>query len=359
MPELLLVGAGHAHLHLITHARDLVAVGYRVRVLAPPTFDYSGVASATAAGSLAATEGRIDVRALCARHPVELVEATLVDLDVPGRQATTSTGDTLDYDVLSLNLGSVVHAHGLRVDDDVLRVKPLSDLAALSARLESAPQATVTVIGGGSTGLELAAHLAVRPGVDHVRLVEASAEIGADLPFGARRRLKRLLARRGVEVLTATEVREVTGSAVVLDRGTLPHDVALLATGLAAPPVLARVGLGDADGVPVTATLQHVDHPEIHAVGDCAHFTPQPLPRVGVHGVRQGPVLLESLLARARGEALPTYTPPARALAVLDLGDGVALAVRGRWWWYGAAALRLKRRIDRRWLDKYRSSTAP
>lgn len=355
MPELLLVGAGHAHLHLIARAGDLVAAGYRVRVLAPAIFDYSGVASATAAGSLAPADGRIDVRALCDRHPVELVEARLADLDVPGRRATTSSGETLDYDVLSLNIGSVVVAPGLRADDDVLRVKPLSDLAELSARLEAAPRATVTVIGGGSTGLELAAHLSVRPGVDHVRLIEASRKIGTDLPDGARRRLGRLLAHRGVEVLTSTAVREVTGRDVVLDRGTLPHDVALLATGLAAPPLVTQVGLGDADGVPVTETLQHVDHPEVYAGGDCAHFTPQPLPRVGVHGVRQGPVLLESLLARTRGDALPTYTPPARALAVLDLGDGVALAVRGRWWWYGASALWLKRRIDRRWLETYRA----
>ena len=357
MPELLLVGAGHAHLHLIARARDLVGAGYRVRVLAPPSFDYSGVASATAAGALPATAGRIDVRALCALHPVDLVEATLVDLDVPGRLATTSTGETISYDVLSFNVGSVVDTHGLPVDDRVLRVKPLSDLAELSARLEASPGATITVIGGGSTGLELATHLSVRPGVAHVRLVEAGPEIGADLPAGARRRLTRLLARRGVEVLTTTSVREVTGSEVVLASGVLTHDVALLATGLAAPPLLQRMGVGDPDGVPVTATLQHVDHPEIYAGGDCAHFTPQPLPRVGVHGVRQGPVLLESLLARTRGDTLPTYSPPARALSVLDLGDGVGLAVRGRWWWYGVAALWLKQRIDRRWLKKYRSPT--
>ncbi|WP_323792714.1 NAD(P)/FAD-dependent oxidoreductase [Nocardioides sp.] len=359
MPELLLVGAGHAHLHLIAHAADLVAAGYRVRVLAPPSFDYSGVASATAAGSLPASTGRIDIRALCALQPVDLVEATLVDLDVPGQVATTSTGETLSYDVLSFNVGSVVDTRDLPVDDQVLRVKPLSDLAELSARLEAVPGATVTVIGGGSTGLELATHLSVRPGVARVRLVEAGPTIGADLPAGARRRLVRLLARRGVEVLTNTSVREITGREVLLDSGPLPHDVALLATGLAAPPLLQRVGVGGTHGVPVTATLQHVDHPEIYAGGDCAHFTPQPLPRVGVHGVRQGPVLLASLLARAGGDPLPTYTPPARSLSVLDLGGGVGLAVRGRWWWYGAAALRLKERIDIRWLDKYRSAGTP
>ena len=36
-----------------------------------------------------------------------------------------------------------------------------------------------------------------------------------------------------------------------------------------------------------------------------------------------------------------------------DLGDGRGLAVRGRWWWEGRAALWLKRRKDRRWLARY------
>ena len=36
-------------------------------------------------------------------------------------------------------------------------------------------------------------------------------------------------------------------------------------------------------------------------------------------------------------------------------GGGVGLAVRGRFWWCGTAALRLKRRIDRRWLARYRT----
>ncbi len=354
MPELLLVGAGHAHLHLISHARDLVAAGYRVRVRAPATFDYSGVASATAAGSLPVAAGRIDIAALAALHDVELVAGTLTDLDLTARVATASSGVTLAYDVLSLNLGSVVETRGLVVSEEVLRVKPLSDLAELSARLDAAPAATVTVIGGGSTGLELAAHLAARPGISRVRLVEAGPEVGVDLPAGARRRIVRLLEKRSVEVHTDSTVHEVTGSEVELEQGSLPHDVALLATGLIAPPLLRRLGLGDAAGVPVTATLRHVDHPEIYAGGDCAHFTPEPLPRIGVHGVRQGPVLLAGLLARVAGEEAPTYEPPARALAVLDLGGGVGLAVRGRWWWYGAGSLLLKRWIDRRWLRQYR-----
>ena len=136
---------------------------------------------------------------------------------------------------------------------------------------------------------------------------------------------------------------------------TISHDLALVAAGLRAPELLAAIGLGDERGVPVRATLQHQDRDEIYAAGDCAHFLPEPLARIGVHGVRQGPVLHASLMARVGEGPLPEYQPPRTTLAILDLGGGVGLAVRGRWWVFGRAALRLKRFIDRRWLKIYRS----
>ena len=358
MSVVLLVGAGHAHLYVVQRAGDLVAAGYRVHLVAPRFFDYSGVVSATAAGALATGAGRIDVRSLTEACGVDFHEGTLQTLDPEARLAITSEGEQLSYDVISLNIGSVVAPVGMDVDPAVLRVKPLSGLAGLDARLRAFghPGATVTVVGGGASGLELAAHLSVRPDVLQVRLVEAGSMIGADLPVGARKRMVRVLGARGVAVHLGCLVRHLGERHLDCDDGTvLTHDVALLATGLTAPPLLAELGLGDERGVPVRATLQHVDRDEIYAMGDCARFLPRPLPRVGVHGVRQGPVLLQSLLARVRGEQLPAYQPQRRALSILDLGDGVGLAVRGRWWCYGAGALRLKRYIDRRWLRTYQA----
>ena len=103
MPDLLLVGAGHAHLHVVKHAGELGAAGYRLQLLAPRYFDYSGVASAsaTAAGALDSDAGRIDVRALVGVSGVEFHEGTLESLDPELRIATTSDGARLPYDVLA------------------------------------------------------------------------------------------------------------------------------------------------------------------------------------------------------------------------------------------------------------------
>ena len=138
------------------------------------------------------------------------------------------------------------------------------------------------------------------------------------------------------------------------DGTRVPHDTVVLATGLAPPPLATRSPLGGSDGFPVRDTLQHRDHDDVYAAGDCADFLPGPLPRIGVHGVRQGPVLLAALQARIAGAPAPVYRPQRQALAILDLGAGTGLAVRGGWWWLGRASLALKHRIDRRWIDGYR-----
>ena len=269
MPDLLLVGAGHAHLYVVKHAGELRAAGYRVQLLAPRFFDYSGVASATAAGALSSDAGRIDVRSLASASSVEFHEGTLESLDPETRIAVTSDGDHLYYDVLSVKIGSVVAPAGMHVHPAVLRVKPLSGLADLDARLRASGQqgATVTVVGGGASGLELAAHLSVRSDVVQIRLVESGTIIGAGLPEGARKRIVRLLATRGVAVRTGCVVRDLGERQLVCEDDTeMSHDVALLATGLTAPPLLAEVGLGDGHGVPVRATLQHVGRDDIYAV---------------------------------------------------------------------------------------------
>ncbi len=352
--RLLLVGAGHAHLHLLKNASRLAHVGYQVTLVAPRWFDYSGTASATAVSGRDHAEGRIDVAALT-RGRLDHLEALVSDFDLTARTVGTDRETTLAWDVVSFNIGSVATVPaGLTVSDSVVPIKPLSSLATLRDRLREPPPGRghhVTVVGGGASGVELAAHLAARQDVDRVRLFEAGPRLAPSLPPGAAGRLATWLTRRGVEIRTGVSVCEVDDDRVVLaDGSALSHDIAVLATGLGAPPLATRADLGGPGGIPVRATLQHRHHDDVYAAGDCADFLPERLDRIGVHGVRQGPVLLAALEARAEGAAAPTYRPARRALSILDLGSGTALAARGRWWWLGGSSLVRKRWIDRRWI---------
>lgn len=373
--DVLLVGGGHTHLHLLRRATELAAAGVRLRLLAPAHLDYSGSAAAAATGALEPDAGRIDVAGLARRAGVHHLDDRLVHIEPGPKRVQTADGQDLTYDVASLNLGSVVATEGMFVAPTVARVKPLAALAPLRGWLDTVASSRapgtlrVHVIGGGATGLELAGNLAARlgrlareavgAGRAEVHLLERRRQVGASLPAAARRRLVRRLHERGVVLHTGVIVTRVAEDHLVVDGEVRPHSLAVVATGLVAPEVVRSSGLGDERGVLVRATLQHRDHDDVYAVGDCAWFLPSPLPRLGVHGVRQGPVLAASLVARRRGDPLPAYSPPRQPLQILDLGGGRALAVKGRWWVEGRGALQLKRAIDRRWLAQHAAGRGP
>ncbi|MEX0868312.1 MAG: FAD-dependent oxidoreductase, partial [Nitriliruptoraceae bacterium] len=185
-------------------------------------------------------------------------------------------------------------------------------------------------------------------------LFERGPSLLANFPPGAQAATLRRFRRRGVTVHLDTPVCRLTTHGLDTGRRWHAHDVAVLATGLVAHPDVERMGLGGHDGIPVDETLQHVSYDDIYAVGDCAHRVDAPLPKIGVYAVRQGPVLVESLLARRRGDALPRFAAADHVLQIVDLGDGTAVAARGRRWFAGRLPRVVKRRIDRRWLDRYR-----
>ncbi len=357
--RLVLVGAGHAHLHLLRNASRLARAGIRTTLVAPDWFDYSGAASAIAAGSRDPAQGRIDVAALARRASVEHLSDLATDVDAAGRTVSTSDGSRIGWDLISFNIGSIAGGPlAVPPAAAIVGVKPLSDLARLRERLAHPPDGRghrITVVGAGPSGIELAAHLAARPDTEQIHLLESGDRVGAFLPRRAADRVVSLLEGRGVRIMAGVAVQRVADDAVHLSDGTrLPHDTVILATGLAAAPLATRSPLGGRNGFPVRATLQHRDHDDVYAAGDCADFLPLPLPRIGVHGVRQGPVLLAALEARTNGAPAPVYRPQRQALSILDLGAGTALAVRGRWWWLGGRSLALKHRIDERWLADYR-----
>jgi selenide,water dikinase len=103
----------------------------------------------------------------------------------------------------------------------------------------------------------------------------------------------------------------------------------------------------------IRPTLQVDAHPDIFAVGDCASLRGERLPRAGVYAVRQGPVLRENLEAWLAGERPRAWEPQGDFLALLNLGDGRAMAVKWGWAVVGRWVMWLKDRIDRRFVERF------
>jgi NADH dehydrogenase FAD-containing subunit len=367
--RLVLVGAGHAHLHLVREADQMRAAGLEVTLIAPRRFQYSGLATGVLSGALAAEEAEIDVAALTAAFGVRHLPRPVTAIDREKRLLTLAGDATEPFDLLSLNIGSVAaDPHALAAHPDVWPVKPLANLFALRARIEmevanSETSPRIVIAGGGQSALEIAASLCgliERAGLNPDVTVIAP-DWGTFLPAGARRRLLASLRARGVVLLVDSVIAREPGVCRRADGGDRPCDHLVLATGLTGPPLLGDLDLPvDAEGrLCLGATLQSVGDPGIFAVGDCAVIEDHPRPAAGVFGVRAAPVLLDNLVALACDRPLRPWKPQKRWLSIMDLGDGRGLATRGGLWSLGRAALWLKRRLDHDFIWRMRAAPDP
>jgi len=348
--RVVLAGAGHAHLGVLRHAGALRAAGVEPFLIAPPTFHYSGLATAVLSGALPPGRALLDVAALAARFGVPHLPAEVTAVDRDARRLHLSDGRDLAYDAVSFNIGSVTGAGtDLPGEGETWPVKPLSGLAGLRARLDDhladGVSPSILVAGGGPTGFEVAAALAGR--------VERAA------PDQALERLSAVLQRRGILQVSGEATSRRPGEVLLSDGRALPCDLLVLATGLRAPGVIADLGLPLSEDarLAVGPTLQSTGDPRVFAVGDCAVITGSPRPPAGVFGVRAAPILARNLAALGTGARLSTYAPQSRWLSILDLGDGTGLALRGPFWSLGRGALMLKRRLDLGFVDGLRAAS--
>ncbi|CAL9345164.1 NAD(P)/FAD-dependent oxidoreductase [Streptomyces sp. enrichment culture] len=202
---------------------------------------------------------------------IAFVRGQATAIDPEAHTVRIEGGDTLGYDTLVLALGS-------RTDTDT--VPGVADHAfplespELAARLADTAAAggTVTVCGGGLTGIEAATEIAEnRPGL-RVTLL-SDGEPGAMMGPRARAHLRRALTRLGITVRTGARVTKVLPDAVELADGELvPADVCVWTTGVKVPPLAADAGIDvdDRGRTVVDATLASVSHPDIRAIGDAA-----------------------------------------------------------------------------------------
>lgn len=364
--RVLLVGGGHAMLPLLVGAEALVRRGVAVTLLSDaPRLWYSGMVPEYLGGVYTREQATIDLRAWCARTGVVFAEDTAAHLDAEARTVTTAGGETLGFDLAAFDIGGANPHRGAA--EGAIPTKPLHHVEALQAQVEAAlatgGPCHVVIVGGGAAGTEVALNLsaralAVRPGALALTILEPSDALLSGFPRGMQRHARHLLETRGAVVRTGARARLATDTQVTLETGeTLDADAVLWATGSEGQPLFRAAGLpvDDRGWVRVSKTLQVENHPHLLAAGDCAVVAGhEGLARIGVHAVKQGPVLCANVFALASGEAARRrFRPYPIAPLVLSTGADEGLWTSGPLWLKGRALLRLKHAIDRRWMRNY------
>jgi len=361
--HLILVGAGHAHLHLISRLHEHLAAGLRVTVIAPSPFWYSGLGPAMLGGDAELDDDTVDVRALVERAGATFLEDIVTRILPETHRVQIRNHPKLAYDALSLNVGSQI-AGPPGSEEFATPVKPISHLLDLRHRITARPRThiplRIVVVGAGDAGVEVTGNL--RRLLNHlgqpfhITLVSPENQPLASYPPRAAKLFRASLKDENIRFLMAYRVTEIRADTVLLDDNTsLDTDLTVLATGVHPPELLQVSGLPVADdgALRVNPFLQNCQYLRIFGAGDCIHFEAKPLPRVGVHSVRQAPVLHHNLQAFLCDRPLRAYRPQSAYLLIRNLGDGTGLltwrglVMRSRW------ALQFKTWLDTRFVRQY------
>jgi NADH dehydrogenase FAD-containing subunit len=315
------------------------------------------------AGHYGQAQCRIDLQPLAQSAHVQLLTDRIVDMDADRHYVRLPDGRQIEYDLLSMDVGSEIDVSSLQMArEKLLPVKPLDEFFEAWPHILSAartkPGYRLAVVGGGAAGVELA--LAARyaftqSGSDgSVDLVVSESGLLAGHAASVKRRIARFMAKAGVIVHPLQGAGSEAG-VLLSDGRLLPADCVIAATGARAPRWLEHTGLKlDVNGyVAVDGSYQSSSHRNVFAAGDASARQDIAVARSGVHAVHAGPVLAGNLLAALDGGPMRTYVPRRPSLYLLACGPRYAVASWGRWSAEGSWVWRWKDRIDRGFVRRF------
>lgn len=262
--------------------------------------------------------------------------------DEAGREITPA--QQLGYDTLVIAVGSQTNdfgtpgaaEHTIKLDSPQAARHFNDRLINACIRAQAVPRnagsgrLTVAIVGGGATGVELAAELHASAkvlanyGFDHIHpekdlqivLIEAAPRLLAQLPERLSDAALRELRKLAIEVHTNERVVEVTGDSLKMASGkVISSSLSVWAAGVKAADFLKSLG-GDApletnrlNQLVVNGNLQTTD-PSIYAFGDCAACQ-QPdgtwVPPRAQAAYQQAMYLVKALPRLQRGEPVSPF----------------------------------------------------
>lgn len=309
--RIVIVGGGAGGLELVVKLGRRFRRNKNVEVLLidkNPTHIWKPLLHEVATGSMNSYLDEASYRMLAKKHGFRFILGEVIDIDLERQRITLAAvkdnagkdmmpGRVIDYAQLAVSVGSHsndfgipgVEAHSRQLDSRQQAELFHDDFASALHRVNSMkdPRSAlaVTIVGGGATGVELAAdmHNVVMRlreyGFNHfssdslhVSIVEAAPELLPRLPERIGVSVHRELVRIGVNVRVGTRVSEVTESSVITSDGEeIPADLSVWAAGVKAPAWLAAAGFPvDRLGrIEVNADLTVRGYDNVFAIGDC------------------------------------------------------------------------------------------
>lgn len=369
--DLVLIGGGHTHALVLRKWGMAPLAGTRLTVIDPNfAAAYSGMLPGHIAGHYSREDLDIDLVRLARFAGARLILGAARHIDPRAKTVSVEGRPDIPFDVASVDIGITSRMPQLPGFAEYgVPAKPLGPFAqqweAFVARLQAGRcPPHVVVLGAGVAGAELSMAMAWRisqdtPGKADVTLIDTTQALSEVAPR-TRAELRAQLTALNVKVIENAGSLRLGAKAVLRDgHPDIPFGFCTGAAGARPHPWLENSGLQLHDGfICVDPELRSPSHPDVFAVGDCAHMQDSPRPKAGVYAVRQAPILLHNLEAVLSGGTCKPYRPQNGYLKLISQGKKSAIAEKGPFVFSGPRLWQLKDRIDQKFMDKFRNLPA-
>ncbi|MFJ4108615.1 NAD(P)/FAD-dependent oxidoreductase [Oerskovia enterophila] len=346
LPHVVVVGGGFAGLAAV---KALAGAPVRITLIDRRVYNtFQPLLYQVATGGLNPGDVTYFLRALRLKQPnVRVVHEHLVGLDPQHKTLRLLNDEEIRYDYLVLangvttnffgTPGAKEHAFAMYSRSQALKIRDtlFVRLEKSAATPETDDGLRVVVVGGGSTGVEVAGALAelrtqglapaypeIHGDAFSVKIVQRGTELIKPFPAKLRTYAARELQRRGVDLHLGAGVAKVLPDGVELTDGTfIRSDLTVWAAGVAPHEEVSRwnLPLGDGGRIRVGDDLQVEGWPDHFAAGDIA-ISPAGLPQLAQPAIQSGKVAGRNIRALVQGR-------PTTSLTYLDKGT---MAVIGR-----------------------------
>ena len=368
--DLVLIGGGHSHLFVLKHFAMHPLPGVRITLVTRDLHTpYSGMLPGFIAGHYDHDDAHIDLLPLARYAGARVIHAEVCAIDAERNQVFIDGRPALDYDLLSINIGSrPAMPHAEDTVKNRFAVKPVDRFIDAWHQLEQSLQDNdsnlrLAIIGGGAGGVELALSLdhrarQLKRARGRLKLIIATDRDRLLPGHNSRvqRQFDRILQQRSIQVHYEHRVTGFNNGFVVGDfAAPIAADAAVWVTHASPASWLRDSGLtlNEHGFIAVNPCLQSLSHKNVFASGDVAAVDEFPRPKSGVFAVRQG-IPLARNLARILTQREPKpFKPQKQFLSLISTGDRFAVASRGSWALQGQWCWWLKDKIDRKFIDRF------
>ena len=331
-PRVVILGAGFGGL---TAARAMAATA-DVTIVDRHNFQtFLPLLYQVSTAGLAADHVAHPIRGALRKTGVQFRMGSPISVDHKNKTIKLDSSEVLHFDQLIVALGSATADFGIPgVTEHALGMKSVNEAIAIRAevmrrfedlcRFEDETIFSISVVGGGPTGVEMAGAFAelVRGPLKNdqahaaahikINLIEAGPRI---LPMFSEKlsaRAKKDLEKLGVTVHLNTAVAEIKPRSILIKGGdALPSEVTVWAAGVKGEPAGGELNLPLVNTrIDVDQTLQVKHYPHIFAIGDIAGFVGENgrfLPMVAPVAMQQGRFVAKQIKRLAQGQALENF----------------------------------------------------